>query len=121
MGTIVVKPDRDKDLYVGWSSIVDAPVWWGSRAEVLQYLADDGRGWSGDAPDIRLARADETGTSAYDKRDGGWDDEAFVYEQRGLLPRRRLAEACHLLGANNEPGVWDLLEPFEDAGEVRRD
>jgi hypothetical protein len=120
MGTIVVKPDRDRDLYVGWSSIVEAPVWWGPRAEVLQYLADDHRGRSDDAPEARLARADEAGTSAYDKRDGGWDDEGFVYEQRGWLPRTKLIPLCEALQRGDESAAWDLLEPFDDETEVRR-
>ena len=60
-----------------------------------------------------------TGTSAYDG-DGGWDDPGFIYEQRGWLPRRHLAEMCRLLEARDEPAVWDLLEPFEDGMEVRR-
>jgi len=117
MSTIVVKPDCDRDFYVGWSSIVDSPVWWGSRAEVLRYLTDEGRCVPADAPALRLARADATGTSAYNRRDGGWDDDdgGFVYEQRGWLARRHLAKVCRLLDTGDEAAVWELLEPFEDA------
>jgi hypothetical protein len=122
MGTIVVKPDRDVDFYVGWSSVTESPHWWGTRSEAAEYIHEDARQRGGvdDPPEKRLARADEHGTSAYDRRDGGWDDDGFIYEQRGWLPRRSLAAACALLGAGREAAVWDLLEPFEDEAEVRR-
>lgn len=121
MGTIVIKPDRDVDFYVGWSSIGEAPVWWGPRAEVADYMADDARRGPSDEIEQRFARADDNGTSAHDRRDGGWDDHGFVYDQRGILPRKHLVEACRHLEAGNEPGVWDLMEPFDDLDEVRRD
>jgi hypothetical protein len=122
MGTIVIKPERDVDFYVGWSSVTERPHWWGSRAEVTGYLDEDRRRRGGiDHPAAeRLARADEYGTSDMSIRDGGWDDEGFIYEQRGWLRRDRLVEACRCLAAGDEPGVWDLLEPFEDEAEVRR-
>lgn len=122
MGTIVIKPERDRDFYVGWSTVTENPHWWGDRAEVTSYLAEDRkrRGNIDDPPEVRLARADEHGTSDMSCDDGGWDDPGFIYEQRGWLPRERLTEACRLLGMGNEAGVWDLLEPFEDETEVRR-
>lgn len=120
MGTIVIKPDRDVDFYVGWSSIVEAPVWCGTRADVIPFTEDEARNRPSSPPAERLARADHNGTSAFDG-DGGWDDtEGFIYEQRGWLRRDRLAEACRLLLAENEAAVWDLLDPFEDEAEVRR-
>lgn len=123
MGTIVIKPDRDTDFYVGWSSVTESPHWWGPRSEVTRYLLDDARRRGGidDPPGDRLQRADQHGTSAHDRRDGGWDDDGFIYEQRGVLPRRHLAEACRLLEVGDESAVWDLMQPFEDEAEVRRD
>ena len=124
MGTIVIKPERDTDLYVGWSTIVEAPVWWGPRAEVTQYLIEDAAKPYGDStsPEARLARADANGTSALGGFAffGRWDDEDLIYEQRGLLPRRCLIEACEALAREDESAVWDLLEPLEDGMEVRR-
>lgn len=44
-----------------------------------------------------------------------------MYEQRGLLPRTRLALAARLLIIDDrEAEVWDLLEPFDDGTAVRR-
>lgn len=122
MPTIVIKPSRDEDFYVGWSTIVEAPVWCGSRDEAAQILIRDASGSSMDQPESRLARADLNGTSAagHFAWFGRWDYEAFIYEQRGRLLRERLAEAVRLLEASNESGVWDLLMPFEDETEVRR-
>lgn len=129
MPSIVIKPERDGDLYVIWSTIVEAPTAWGTRTEVRGYLAED---WEerfpGRAPDslddfdARLDRADANGTSALGGFSffGRWDDDGFVYEQRGILPRRHLARAVELLEADREPEVWDLMEPFEHESEVRR-
>lgn len=119
MGTIVIKPDRDRDFYVGWSTVTENPHWWGPRAEVTAYLAEQATPDRQSQPEARLARTDERGTSSYNG-EGGWDDDGFIYEQRGWLPRRHLAEVCRLLEAENEPAVWDLLEPFDDETEVRR-
>jgi hypothetical protein len=124
VGTIVIKPERDQDFYVGWSTEVESPDWWGSRAEAKRYLTEDSALPYGDKtdPDERLNRADANGTSAIDGFAffGAWDYEAFIYEQRGRLLREHLAEACRLLAAEDEPGVWDLLEPLEGETKVRR-
>lgn len=121
MPTIVIKPSRDEDFYVGWSTIVEAPVWCGSREEAAQILVLDASG-SPDQPESRLVRADINGTSAAGDFAwfGRWDYEAFIYEQRGRLLRERLAQAVRLLESGDESAVWDLLVPFEDESEVRR-
>lgn len=122
MGTIVIKPDRGRDLYVGWSTVVEAPVWWGTREQATRWLTEAATRHPDrqNQPDVRLARADRYGTSDMSVRDGGWDDEGFVYEQRGWLPRHRLAALCEALARDDEPAAWDLLEPFDDETEVRR-
>lgn len=68
---------RNGDRYRDWSSICDqyntAPM---TRAEMLAYLTER-RGPHEDAPEARLQRADDNGTSAKDgKRDATtWDTE----------------------------------------------
>ena len=96
MGTIVIKPERDVDFYIGWSTITENPHWWGSRAEATEYLAEDRsrRGNIDHPPEERLARADQHGTSDMSVRDGEWGDDEFIYEQRGILHRKHLIEAC---------------------------
>lgn len=129
MSDIVIKPDRGRDFYVSWSTGAEAPVAWGGRAFMLDYLAGE---WQRDHPDIphdrytdpsrRIERADHAGTSAVGGYAwfGRWDYGGFSYEQRGVLPRRHLARACELLGEGRQSEVWDLLVPFEDGMEVRR-
>ncbi|MFG3710862.1 hypothetical protein [Micromonospora sp. NPDC047730] len=129
MPSIVIKPDRDRDLYVYWSTVVEAPVAWGDRASMLDHLTSEfRRHHPGAIPDSisdpgrRLDRADLNGTSAAGGFAffGRWDDDGLIYEQRGILPRHHLARACELLEAGQDAEVWDLLEPFEDETEVRR-
>lgn len=130
MGSIVIKPDPDRDEYVEWSTNVDAPVGYGTRTEMLAEL--DGAGldsgpcptcgsWvsSHSLPAARLDRADKYGSSAH-TAEGRWGDDEFIYEQRGYLPRRHLYQAARLLGVGRDSEVWDLLIPFEDETEVRR-
>ena len=107
----VIKTSRDEDFYVGWSHVVEAPVWAGTRAEALE----DG------CPPSRLRRADETGTSIRDSFGLAWDHGGLIAEQRGYLPRARIGDyaTLYLLGRTEE--AFDLLEPFEGETEVRRD
>ncbi len=122
MATVLIKAERGTDFYVGWSLEFEAPVWWGSRAEVAEYLAEDANGHALNDPGRRLARADEHGTSAVGgfAYFGRWDDGGFMYEQRGVLPRGRLIDACQFLAAGKEEQVWDLLEQFDEGFPVRR-
>jgi hypothetical protein len=116
VGHILIKPVPDRDEYVYWSTIVEAPIGYGSRAEMLEDLAGEA---PADAPEIRIARADVYGSSALDGF-FRWDDDSLIYEQRGLLARADLYRAAVLLGEEREAEVWDLLTPFEDETEVRR-
>jgi hypothetical protein len=119
VAVIVVKAEPGRDFYVGWSTEYEAPIWWGSRADVLKILA--GR-VGDDPPEVRVARADAHGTSAIGGFSffGRWDDERFMYEQRGCLPRSRLIAACVALDRDDDEAVWDLLEPIEEGMTVRR-
>ena len=67
-----VSKDPNIDLYVEWSSIVDAPVAWG-RAQDL--------GLSGE----RKRRCDQSGTSMYDGY-GGWESKGMVVTNMGTKP-----------------------------------
>lgn len=122
MGNIIIKPARDRDEYVYWSTNVEAPIAYGDREGMAEILAEDFSGRApANLPEVRLLRTDERGSSALDIPIGYWGDDEFVYEQRGLLRRADLFRAAVLLAEGRESEVWDLLSPFEEGMEVRRD
>lgn len=100
---LIVKPHRDKDMYVGWSNVCEMPAGVWSRETALAY----------GFPASRLDRADETGTSSR-IGDGAWDDPGFVAEQRGWLRRDQLGDyAVEYLHGDRE-AAYALLKPFEE-------
>lgn len=106
---LLVKAAKERDLYIGWSTVCDMPAGVWSRETALEY------GW----PRSYLDRADATGTSARDGY-GGWDDSGFVAEQRGWLKRDRLGDYAVEYLHGDRQAAFDLLEPFEGETEVRR-
>lgn len=118
MPTFIVKPKRDEDFYVAWSTVVDAPVAWGTQAAL-----DDG--WRVETSPERFDRADEYGTSMFDPdlpRDQqwfGWHDTEFMirevvpYRDGGawVAPREQLRDIC--AGLDAEADVTHLLR-FEE-------
>jgi hypothetical protein len=62
MSHYIVKIDRDTDLYVNWSTIVDAPGAIGTREGLADYLRFTAGEKAADA--ARFDRADATGTSS---------------------------------------------------------
>jgi len=108
--SLIVKAAGDQDLYVGWSSLVEAPTGIWTRAEGLAY----------GFPRSRLDRADANGSSSLGPRSGYWDDPGFVAEQRGWLRRDRIGDYARLYLSGEQDAAFDLLEPFEGETEVRR-
>lgn len=109
MGVYIIKPDRDVDGYVAWSSVTDGPIAWGDQKFVADYL----RRWDGDeaaAPE-RFERADRTGTSMKDGEDD-FSQRGFLVlnggDSHGWLPRERMWAWLHA-GLPD-----DMLEPLED-------
>lgn len=126
MPRIILKTTPDDDFYVEWSEIVEAPVFAGTREEMLVHLCEDSPAMQyhpvGNAG-ARLKRADETGTSAAGGYSwfGTWDCDSLIVEQRGVLPRAHLGQFTRLWLAGDREPALDLLEPFEDLDAVRRD
>ncbi|UQA91215.1 hypothetical protein [Streptomyces halobius] len=107
---LIIKAARDRDLYVGWSNVAEGPTGAWTRAEALAY----------GFPRSRLDRADANGSSDLPCGDGHWGDKGFIAEQRGWLPRARLADYAQHYLSGNENAAFDLLESFEGETEVRR-
>lgn len=102
MGRKLIKPVDDLDLYVEWSSIVEQPISWGTRAEMAE------EGWE----ELDLLRADRYG-STWPKA-GKWD----IYAQLGILYWKDLPTVIDLYESDHEidtedPRILALLEPFE--------
>jgi hypothetical protein len=118
VGRILMKESPDVDYYVGWSSIVDAPVFTGNREEALEYLrANHRRKYSPDdrdSPENLLKLVDETGTSQRFKfptagcPSGAWEHDGFVYEGRAWITRANVFVACHRM--DDDAAIDDLLE-----------
>jgi hypothetical protein len=97
-----------RDRYMLWSTVSDAPYSIGTREEVTADLdsADERH------PD-RFARADATGTSAYDG-DYGFADTGAVY-LNDWLPRQNFsALADRIEGSGFEVDVSDLVQPCDE-------
>lgn len=114
MPSHIVKPERDTDYYVEWSSIVDGPTFEGNRERMTAYGVR--MGWASVAE--RLDRADATSSSAL-WYEPSWDeDETYMLGQSGTFPRSEMAAVVTAFLANGEdfeaPGVVALLTPFED-------
>jgi hypothetical protein len=86
MPTMILKGDRDTDLYCQWSTVVDAPTWVGTRDELLASLLTHPDAYSSyldmtprQVITARVDRADLTGTSAYREYGfGEWDSNGFI-------------------------------------------
>jgi hypothetical protein len=122
MPRTIYKADRERDLYVVWSSVVDCPIAWGTRAEIVDYLrmTDHPDAWA----DERFERVDRSGTSAMwpsrDDPEGGWSDIGWVVTEMDelpehdsdshyvWLPRQRLAAFLDALSRSES--VDDIVE-----------
>ena len=106
---LLIKCRKEEDFYIGWSEIVEAPTFYGTATQARK------KGYTQE----RIDRADQTGTSSLPGF-YRWDSTGLIAEQRGFLPRRYLRAYVLLYDANLMQAAFDLLEPFEEVGEVRR-
>lgn len=96
MPRFIIKPERDTDLYVEWSTIVDAPTRWGPAADFSTETL----------PADRKERCDAWGTSSWDQF-FGWDQKTILVANMGdqefyELPRSYLKPWLEALGDNPE-------------------
>ena len=126
MPSFIVKARPDEDWYCMWSTVVDAPTSWGTRAEMVQHAWD-----ARDVASERFERADKNGTSAKipgtsdDRQWFGWNDGEFILMEAGpeqrdedgcwLLPRENLRAFCEALDADANTEPLCRWEQHEDA------
>jgi hypothetical protein len=125
MGRVLIKEAPDVDFYVEYSTVVEAPVFAGTRQEMDRFLRTEVRRLNfydavlrPEAVEAQFDKADEMGSTA-PGWEGAWDDEFTIMEQRGLCPRARIGEFARRYLAGDSQAAYDLLEPFEDDVEVQ--
>ncbi len=115
MGQAIVRASKDRDLYLVWSSVVDAPVAVGDRSYMLKYAEREWR-LSADAAQAAVTRADDNGSSARAIRFGFWDDETLPVMEGSPgdgwyhIRRDRLVQYGEALLRNDEQAAMALLE-----------
>lgn len=110
----ILKDRPDVDWYVMWSTIVDAPVFAGTRAE---FETEYGRSES--AASERFDRADATGTS-FIGGEGGWYDDTIIVAnlpeggpEAGEIARTSLRAFVEALDEGRNVDALALVIPFE--------
>src|SRR5690349_7939451 len=101
MGSYLIKPQLDVDLYVWWSTISDSPVMWGTKKDFLKKYKK--RKWMfrfGEDFKNKLKLADETGF-------GTRFDPTHMCED-GVTPGIRVANAT--LPIANLPAYLKIYE-----------
>ncbi len=122
MPSVVIKPARDRDEYVVWSTVTESPHGHGTRAQMLNLLRAGIRGNAEPDADTVLRRADHWGSSAMGGwTEGHWDDDEFIFHQAGWLHRRDLWRVASMMDGDGCPerDVLDLLTPLEDDADER--
>ena len=117
MPRYILKATRDRDAYIEWSTVVDAAVSFGTRADYVAQFGEE-----------RIARTDTNGTSAmfFDwlsgpEQAGGWDDDELIVmegsEVPGVMPRERLGDLYDLLINDviaKIPAAWVTANNYDD-------
>ena len=119
MPSFIVKPVRDRDEYVVWSTVVDAPTAVGTRTELLPVLLEMYGYEAGDP--ARFDRADEHGTSAHGPW-FGWSEDEFPLGNMHWEPgpasyqvrRANLATYARADIAEDTAACLALVEPYDD-------
>lgn len=107
MGRYLIKPKKDVDFYVYWSSFIDDGVAWGDK-EFL--MAQD---FHPPLDKSRFQRCDEKGTSAYWFSNVWEDGQGEVWRQEGFLPYSNMEDfftAIENLYPDDIPIPENLLE-----------
>ncbi|MGP9725417.1 hypothetical protein ACT3SZ_15510 [Corynebacterium sp. AOP40-9SA-29] len=108
MPRYIIKPRQDEDVYVEWSTIVDAHVSCTmTRAEAVAAHSEE-----------RIARADESGHSWLWTREPFWDGTIIVSEvqpcPRGTIRTADVGRFVDAFEAGDYETAGAFITPFED-------
>lgn len=118
MAQAIVRAAPDSELYLVWSSVVDAPVFVGVRDSIVKYATRDWRLTAAEA-EAAVARADADGSSDRVIRFGWWDDDHLPVMEGSPsdgwyhIRRDRLVEYAQALLHDDEQAAVALLECWE--------
>jgi len=114
MGQFLLKPEKDEDFYILWSTVVDMPLAWGPKADF-----QENKPFEGDYPDSRFDRADKYTSSALFYK-GSWEaeDDRFNYGMYGWLQRWELKLLTDKLEELSSSEEQDIVEVPEDHPEI---
>lgn len=121
MGQAIIRAARNRDdLYLVWSSIVDAPVAVGTRAEMVGWARAE---WhlEEERAEAALVRADELGSSDRAIGFGRWDDDELPVfngwqpQEPGwwYIRRDRLVEFAEAILRDDDASATALLHRVE--------
>lgn len=117
MPSYIVKVAPDRDEYVWWSDVVEAPHAVGTRDELQALIREYGE--PEEATDERFDRAELVGCSAlwprFDAPVYGWqDDDGPIAEQKGWLPRSAIGEYARTYIEESPEAAEVFIQPFEE-------
>lgn len=120
MSTTVLRIAPDRDEYVVWESIIDEPIFAGTREDVARYLRDQidddvalqiKQGYA--EVEDRLDRAEKNGTSACWDDGKDWDgDRKSIFQQQGWVKVEDMAKMSLMLDRGED--VSELVAPLKD-------
>lgn len=120
MGKFLIKCDPAVDLYIEWSTVVDAPTAVGTREQMYKRYTTSIRRellMTEDEAEDLLHRATAFGTSSQIGGDGSWSDDGLLYMQGpkpAFLPRRNFLAYGQMLLKDPNAQPVGLTEPLED-------
>lgn len=120
MGTVIIKPKRDEDVYVLWSTNSDGPWMIGTREETLDELIEYSEMKEHHArpeTEDRLDRTDKYGTSERIGVHTWVEDSTWIWHQIGTVKRSNIGTLAELELSGVEwpdPRLQAIIEPFED-------
>lgn len=117
MPTYLLRVAPDDPTYVAWSTVVEAPTFMGDETAALEYLKYERTCSQPCCHKVqvldRLERANRFGTSSLDGY-MGYDDDGFIVEQRGVLPRSALGPFTRAYMRDDADEWMTYLQPFDD-------
>lgn len=120
MSTYLIRTAPDADVYVVWSTVIDGPVYAGTRVEVYDHLLNQAvqRAKPEVLSDLQLAA--EAGTSIQyvlpgeSCPPGAWADDNLQYGGDRQLPRAKLHEFIELWMQDKDETAEALLENLDN-------